>query len=167
VELIQLIDEDFISYKKASMVLGFPKCDFKCDHECGVRVCQNSHLASQKPIEISINEIVDRYITNDITHAIVCHGLEPFDSWEDLLDFIKIFVSKSDDDIVIYTGYTELEIKDKVDILRDVVGDKNTLIIKYGRYIPNQQSHYDEFLGVNLASDNQYSIIENKMKVMS
>ena len=31
------------------------------------------------------------------------------------------------------------------------------IIIKFGRYIPNQKPHYDEVLGVNLASDNQYA----------
>ena len=31
------------------------------------------------------------------------------------------------------------------------------IIIKYGRFIPNQQKHYDEILGVYLASDNQYA----------
>ena len=31
------------------------------------------------------------------------------------------------------------------------------IIIKFGRFIPNQQSHYDEVLGINLASDNQYA----------
>ena len=32
------------------------------------------------------------------------------------------------------------------------------IIIKFGRYIPNQQAHYDDILGVNLASNNQYAI---------
>jgi hypothetical protein len=31
------------------------------------------------------------------------------------------------------------------------------IIIKYGRFIPNHQPHYDEILGVKLASDNQYA----------
>ena len=57
------------------------------------------------------------------------------------------------DDVVIYTGYYPDEIKDALDVLK---GFKN-IIIKFGRYIPNRQSRYDEILGVTLASDNQYA----------
>ena len=31
------------------------------------------------------------------------------------------------------------------------------IIIKYGRYIPDQEPHQDEVLGVRLASNNQYA----------
>ena len=34
--------------------------------------------------------------------------------------------------------------------------DDGPIIIKWGRYIPNRPSRYDEILGVTLASDNQY-----------
>jgi hypothetical protein len=33
------------------------------------------------------------------------------------------------------------------------------VIVKFGRFIPNQKSHYDEILGVNLVSPNQYAKI--------
>jgi hypothetical protein len=33
----------------------------------------------------------------------------------------------------------------------------DNIIIKYGRYIPGQEKHFDETLGVYLASDNQYA----------
>jgi hypothetical protein len=92
-------------------------------------------------------------MNNPITKAIVCGGLEPFDSWIELLDFIKEFRYYSDDDIVIYTGYKEEEIVDKVNVLKSY----EPIIIKFGRYIPGQQSHYDEVLGINLASNNQYA----------
>lgn len=58
-----------------------------------------------------------------------------------------------DDDVVIYTGYYPDEIKDALDVLKGF----NNIIIKFGRYIPNRQSRYDEILGVTLASDNQYA----------
>ena len=45
------------------------------------------------------------------------------------------------------------EILNKVTVLKRFPN----IIIKFGRYIPNQQPHYDEVLGVNLASDNQYA----------
>ena len=45
---------------------------------------------------------------------------------------------------------------DKLDKTFDYLylGNEN-IIIKYGRFIPDQQPHYDEILGVNLASSNQ------------
>ena len=64
-------------------------------------------------------------------------------------------------DVVIYTGYTKEELqnkiyKDNISYLDKLKQYKN-IIIKYGRYIPDQEPHYDEVLGVNLASDNQYA----------
>ena len=31
------------------------------------------------------------------------------------------------------------------------------VVVKYGRFVPDCQPHYDEVLGVNLSSDNQYA----------
>ena len=81
-------DEDFVNYKKPSMFIGFPYCTFKCDKECGKQVCQNSALANSQGIEISIISLIDRYMNNPITEAIVCGGLEPFDTYQQLLEFI-------------------------------------------------------------------------------
>ena len=33
----------------------------------------------------------------------------------------------------------------------------SNIIIKFGRFIPNREPHFDEVLGVNLASNNQYA----------
>jgi hypothetical protein len=155
-KVLGIIDEDLVNYKVPSMVIEMPKCDFKCDKECGMRVCQNSALAAAPPQEINIMDIILRYVKNDITSAIVFQGLEPFDSWDDLLLFCKLFRYYCNiPTIVIYTGYKEEEIKDKVKILQKCCGN---FIIKYGRYIPNQESHYDEILGVELASPNQYAV---------
>ena len=55
-----LIDEDFINYKKPSMYIAFPKCDFKCDYEAGCSVCQNSDLARGTVIDIQYHMIVSR-----------------------------------------------------------------------------------------------------------
>ena len=149
-----LIDTDSINYKKICMVLEFPICKgFKCDRECGQQVCQNSALATAPNIEVEPIDLISRYENNGMTEAVCCQGLEPFDSWADLYTFIKLFRSVSDDDIVIYTGYTKCEILDKVTLLKEVTN----IIIKFGRYIPNQTPHYDEVLGVDLASDNQYA----------
>lgn len=147
-----IIDEDFINYKKPAMILEFPYCSFKCDKECGMQVCQNSALAHAPKIEVSTEEIVNRYINNPIVEAVVMQGLEPLDSWYDVIEFINILREKSDDDVVIYTGYTETETCTSIQELYKY----RNIYIKFGRFIPNQEPHYDEVLGVNLASDNQY-----------
>ena len=151
-----IIDEDFVNYKVPSMTLMFPYCDFKCDKECGQNICQNSQLSKAPDINISCNKIIERYISNPITKALVFQGLEPIDSFLDVLDFIMLLrvKYKCNDDVVIYTGYDYREIYHEVDKLANYF---DNIIIKYGRYIPNQESHYDEVLGVMLASDNQYA----------
>ena len=145
----QIIFEDFVNYKVASMVIGFPKCSFKCNQS----VCQNSALADAPDIVVYAYILIDRYLKNTITHAVVMQGLEPMDSWEDVQSFVQLFREKTNDDIVIYTGYNKCEIADKIRWLQRY---KN-IIVKYGRYIPNQKPHYDGVLGVDLASDNQYA----------
>ena len=149
-----IIDEDFINYKKPCMVIEFPYCSFKCDKECGKQVCQNGALANSPNINIERMDLINRYLKNDITQSVVMQGLEPFDSWDDLISFIFLFRCYSDDDIVIYTGYNLSELEEKVELLSYF----DNIIIKFGRYIPNQQSHYDNVLGVNLASNNQYAV---------
>lgn len=154
-----IIDEDFVNYKKPSMVVMFPNCSFKCDKECGKQVCQNSALATAPDINITYPGVVTRYQTNPITQAIVFAGLEPFDSYYETISLIKEFRRAGvTDDIVIYTGYTEKE-ADK--FVTPQLTKLAPLIIKYGRFIPNMGKHYDEILGVNLASDNQYARIIN------
>ena len=150
-----LIDEDFVNYREPSMFISTYKCSFKCDKECGQAVCQNLPLVSQSTIEVDNKELITRYLNNDITRAVVIGGLEPLDDADDLWDFIRDFRAECDDYIVIYTGYTEDEIKRFVD---DVRFHFTHIIIKFGRYIPNQQPHYDEVLGVKLASDNQKGV---------
>ena len=149
-----IIDEDFTNYKKPSMFIGTSNCDFKCDKECGKPVCQNSELAKAPTIEIDDEEIIKRYLNNPITEAIVFGGLESFDTFEELYQFIKDFRRKSNDDIIIYTGYYPDEIEDKI---KELYSFKN-IYIKFGRFIPNSQKIYDELLGVELSSNNQYAV---------
>ena len=148
-----LIEEDFVNYKKPSMYIAFPYCTFKCDKECGYSVCQNSSLVTNSEIiDIDEQKIVNRYIDNPITTSIVISGLEPFDSYKDLFILIKAFREKTLDDIIIYTGYNKNEIENSIEELKQF---KN-IFIKFGRFIPNQEKHYDNILQVNLASPNQY-----------
>lgn len=149
----QLIDEDFVNYKVPSMFIAFPRCTFKCEKECGKRVCQNGVLATSPNINIDMDEIIERYMSNFITEAIVIAGLEPFDSFDQLFDFISKLRCRTDDDIIIYTGYYKEEISEQINQIKYM----DNIIIKFGRYIPDQQPHYDEVLGVYLASDNQYA----------
>ena len=144
-----LITEDFVNYKKASMTIIFPYCTFKC----GEDYCQNSPLTKSPIIEISINDLVNRYNNNPITEAIVMQGLEPFDSWNDLREFVQKLREYNNDDIVIYTGYNKDEIIEKINELSKYTN----IIVKFGRYIPNQEKHFDDLLGVYLASNNQYA----------
>ncbi len=148
-----LTDEDFVNYKVPSMVIITSFCSFKCDKESGIECCQNSSLAKQKSRDISDEIIIERYIRNPITKAIVMAGLEPFDQFGEVCEFIETFRSKCDDDIVIYTGYNKDEIQSYVSELSKF----SNIIIKYGRFIPDQPRHYDEVLGVYLASPNQYA----------
>ena len=149
-----IIDEDFVNYKKPSMFIISPYCTFKCDKEAGCQVCQNSDLANSPIIEINNDEIIKRYLDNPITEAVVIGGLEPFDTFEELYQFIKNFRRKSNDDIIIYTGYYPEEVSEKIRQLSLFLN----IVIKFGRFIPNQKSHYDTVLGVELASDNQEAV---------
>ena len=146
-------DYDICNYKKPAMFLIFPHCSFKCDKECGINICQNSALAREPVIEIRVADIVHRYIDNPLTHAVVCGGLEPFDSVQDLTLFITYFRMHSKDPIIIYTGYKEEELTEQIKFLQNF----DNIIVKFGRFIPNSPHIYDTILGVELASDNQYA----------
>lgn len=167
-----ITDEDFINYKVPSMYIATATCSFKCDKEFGQPICQNSELANQPSHMVENRAIVERYMKNDITHAIVFGGLEPFDLPWDLFLLLREFRRNTMDDIVIYTGYTKEECKNiMVPFSGKVPNNPNALdmdvismcaelyniVIKFGRYIPNRQPHYDPVLGVYLASDNQYA----------
>lgn len=152
-----LKDVDYINYKIPSMFVIFPKCTFKCDKENGCSLCQNSNLAHESTLDISILTLLDRYESNPLSKAIVCGGLEPFDSPEDLTSLVAAAreCRGIEDDIVIYTGYTEEELS-RTYVYNKIITYKN-IIIKFGRFRPNEKPHYDEVLGVNLVSSNQYA----------
>ena len=148
-----IIVEDFVNYKEPCMTIEFPFCDFKCDKENGIQLCHNWFLQFEDNIDISYERIADLYLSNDITKAIVFQGLEPYFDREVLYELIDTLRNKTDDPIIIYTGYTEDELKDDLPLLRFY----RNIIVKFGRYRPNQEPHYDEVLGVYLANDEQYA----------
>jgi len=150
-----IIDYDCTNYKEPTLTLEFPYCDFKCDKLNGCSVCQNSTLAHEPNIEVSGEQIWKMYKDNPLTKAFCLQGLEPFDSFMDLVDFISFIrvYKRCDDPIIIYTGYN----KDEDPIVQRVISKYENIIVKWGRFIMGQEPHYDEILGVKLASDNQYA----------
>ena len=153
--LLTLIDEDFSNYKKPSMFIGTIQCGGKCciEQNLPLSVCQNNEWRNKKVITIESDLICKRYMKNYITDALVIGGLEPFEQFDEVYELIKLFRTHTNDDVVIYTGYNPEEIIDQVEKLMDF---KN-IIIKFGRYIPDRPSKFDEVLGVTLASGNQYA----------
>jgi hypothetical protein len=133
------------------MIIGFPTCSWKC----GKGLCQNSSLANSPNIDIDVDVLVERYMNNPITHAVICAGLEPMDSFEDLWRFIfHLRVKGCNDDVVIYSGYYKHEIPEEHIKRLTLVPN---VVVKWGRYVPNQKPHFDRILGIGLASDNQYA----------
>ena len=152
----RFIDEDFVQYKKPVMFIGTCFCNWKCCTEQNLdkTFCQNSSLAKSPILEVDNEVLIERYLDNPITKAIVFGGLEPFEQFKEIYDFINDFREESEDEVVNYTGYNLEEIKDKIMELKDF----ENVIIKFGRYIPNDENKFDEILGVKLASKNQYAM---------
>lgn len=148
--------EDFINYKVPSMFLISCYCDFKCCHEqnLDVSICQNEPMAKQLIKEFSIETIYNAFINNDISKAIVIGGLEPMKQFEEFLSLIKYFRDKGcDSDFVLYTGYYKNEIEEQINQLKQYPN----IVIKFGRFVPNDTAHYDDILGITLVSSNQYA----------
>lgn len=155
--LKQIVDTDYVNFKLPSMYLATCFCNWKCCKEANipVTVCQNNPIAQMPDIEVSADEILRRYYSNPLSRAFVFAGLEPFLQFDELwvtIDWIRR-VGDCFDPVVIYTGYTPDEITTHIETLRL---SKN-IIVKFGRYRPNLPSHYDDVLGVTLASNNQFA----------
>ena len=153
--LKNIVDEDFINYKNCSMFIGTISCGGKCCIEAGIplSVCQNDEWRNAKVLDIPDETIIKRYLDNRYSDCIVFGGLEPFEQYEELLMFIKEFRKVSNDQIIIYTGYEKVELSNQIEELSTYPN----IIIKFGRYIPNRDTRFDDVLGVTLASDNQYA----------
>lgn len=150
------VEEDFTNYKKPSMFLITPYCDFKCCIENGNNICQNMDVIKAPIIDVDNEELIKRYLNNPITKSIVFGGLEPMDSFDEVREFINTlrWDYSCFDDVVIYTGYNADEVIDQCMRLSKFAN----VIVKFGRFIPDQKSHFDEVLGVELASPNQYAV---------
>lgn len=150
-----ITDEDFVNYKVPSMFISTATCSFKCDQECGSQVCQNAALAKEDPIFTDDDYLIRRYLKNPITKAIVFGGLEPFDQWGELFPFLQRLRMQygCTDPVVIYTGYRREEVDGELRFLMTMPN----IIVKFGRFTPGQEPHFDPILGVNLASNEQYA----------
>lgn len=150
--------DDVVNYKKTSMFIGTCFCDWKCCKEIGADIClcQNSSAYCLKIKEIDNEKLVRKYLKLGTMQALVLGGFEPFwnNSWDETLAFLKCFRSYTQDDIVIYTGYNEDEVADKIGQVKGL----GNVVVKFGRYRPGQKPHRDEVLGVNLANDEQYAM---------
>lgn len=153
-----LIDEDFINYRRPAMFISAPFCDWKCCKEQGrdICMCQNSKAYNSPIIEISDDELVDRFIENPITSAVVVGGFEPlYKTWfPELLSFLRKLRTRTAAEVVVFTGYEESEASEKIDELKKI----GNVIVKFGRFIPDQPHHLDSILGVELASPNQHAL---------
>ena len=150
------VEESFEYYRKPVLLIASPFCSFKCCKEAGipVTVCQNEPWITKPTYEIPNKILTQLYTNNSLTEGVVFAGLEPLDSFDEVVGFIEDFRKVSEDVVIIYSGYREDEIQDKISQLKQFPN----IILKVGRYIPNAPSRYDPILGVTLASDNQYAI---------
>lgn len=151
-----IVVEDFINYKLPSMFIATCFCDYKCCTELGldIGVCQNAPLAKMEDKDIDDQTIYEQFINNPITKAVVIGGMEPMIQINEVVNLINLFRNQGENcPFIIYTGYYPSEIPEPLERLKQY---KN-IIVKFGRFVPNEKSRYDEILGVTLASDNQYA----------
>jgi uncharacterized radical SAM superfamily protein len=147
--LIEFTDirETFVDYKKTGLYVSGSRCDLKC------KECFNENLKHSPTIKINPIQFVEDYIIkNQVIESVIFSGLNWFDKFEDLIQLVNCIRVKSDIDIVIYTGYKESEVLNEIDMLKE---NKN-IIVKFGRFIPNQEPIWDELGGIYLANKGQY-----------
>ena len=159
-KIIDIQEEDCINYKNVSMFITMGTCTWKCCIEAGIpiSVCQNMEIAKVPRIEIDAGVVVSRFLKNTITESVVVGGLEPFDDMDSLTELCARYGEQTALDIVVYTGYNKNEIVENVAKLKRLLPN-NVFIVKYGRYVPDKPSRFDEVLGITLVSDNQYAEI--------
>lgn len=139
--------ETFIDYKKTSMYIAFPVCSLNCKN------CHNKELRNKNTVELDYKTIVDYILNNPIIESVVLSGMNPMDSFDDVVGLIKELRKKSNMDVVIYSGKLKYELKKEISVLKSF----SNIIVKFGEYKENDIPIYSEVLGINLASSNQYA----------
>lgn len=152
-----IVDEDFIQYKEPCMYIATAFCNGKCCKEAGIplSVCLNDAWRGTATIAMVDEGIIERYLSNSITTTICFAGLEPFEQFDQVYNFIEKLRKdyNCNDTVLIYTGYNKEEIAERIEKLKDF----DNIIIKFGRFVPDNPGRFDDVLGVHLASDNQYA----------
>lgn len=152
-----IVDEDFVQYKEPCMYIATAFCNGKCCKETGIplSVCLNDAWRGTATIAMVDEGIIERYLSNSITTTICFAGLEPFEQFDQVYNFIEKLRKdyNCNDTVLIYTGYNKEEIAERIEKLKDF----DNIIIKFGRFVPDNPGRFDDVLGVHLASDNQYA----------
>ena len=76
IHIRDIIDDDFINYKKVSMLIAMPYCTFKCNVD-GKKLCHNQELIHSTIVCMTYHKLVERYLNNMCSEAIIFAGLEP------------------------------------------------------------------------------------------
>lgn len=158
IHIRDLKDEIIGDYKETAMYIASSHCNWKCCLEAGIpiSVCQNSPLATKPIIPYPIEKLYSRYINNGLTKAIIIAGLEPLNQCGEVIELIHFFRERNcNDPFIIYTGYTEAECMEMTRFFE--LTSLRNIIIKYGRYVPNDKPRYDKILGITLVSSNQHA----------
>ena len=153
------VEDNYQDYDKPSIKIMTSICDFKCCKEQGldVSVCANHKYSSELPKKVPNESILGLFKRNrTICSSIVFGGLEPLKQMSELYYLCRYLRDNGvDEDIVIYTGYYPEELNPHDMLLIISLG---SIIIKFGRYIPNSKPVFDKVLGVELISDNQFAV---------
>lgn len=160
-KVLKIVDERLSDYRMPMLMLVATSCDWKCskDAHFPATLCQNHQWKDVEAFDVTPQNVYAAFVKNPITCGLLFGGLEPFLQFDEMLDVIRYFRQQTiAAPIVIYTGYREDEVADKIAILSNF----QNLIVKFGRFIPRQVPHMDPVLGVKLASDNQYAKIISK-----
>ena len=137
------------------MLIATHSCDYKClvEKNLPLDICQNSHLSMCETKSEEVEILIKRFNDNLLSDCIIFAGLEPMLQFEEIVNFIKEFRRTNSEDIILYTGYYENEVLDKLNILSKF----ENIIIKFGRYDNSLSSNFDNVLKVELISKNQYA----------
>jgi anaerobic ribonucleoside-triphosphate reductase activating protein len=119
-----------------------------CQHKCVG--CSNPELwAKNKDKEFTVDQLVSliqKSFKNQDIDGITITGGEPFDQYQDMMDFIgKIRILSSD--ILVYSGYTLSELKNNIDsnVLENIM--QNISVLIDGRYIEALNDSYTPLRG--------------------
>ena len=118
---------------------------------------KNNIIGNENKLIWSLPADMKRFKELTTGHVIIM-GRKTFESLGKVLPNRKHIVFTQNPDFMIkdenvQVVHSMLEIKEYIDKLKAFPN----IIVKFGRYIPNHEKHFDEVLGIYLASDNQYA----------